>query len=110
MFENLHKNKEQLKAKTLKITISNISEGDEKKPKREDDLQIINEIPGKSFGNRPGTSSLSSLFNPGNLFNSPSLLAAQDPFFALNAAMQSAAGGSSSNTMDLLQKCKFLSE
>ena len=39
-----------------------------------------------------------------------SIPAAQDPFFALNAAMQSAAGGSSSNTMDLLQKCKLLSE
>ena len=89
--------------------------GDDKKLKKEDDLQIINEIPGKSLGmgNRPmhsasTASSLSGLFPQGNLFNSPSLLAAQDPFFALNSALQGA-GGSSTNTMDLLQKCKFFS-
>ena len=92
-----------------------IGGGDDKKLKKEDDLQIINEIPGKSLGmgNRPmhsasTASSLSGLFPQGNLFNSPSLLAAQDPFFALNSALQGA-GGSSTNTMDLLQKCKFVS-
>ena len=70
-----------------------------------DDLQIINEIPGKNVRNIMGgpTSLSSSLFSPGNLFNSPSLMSAQDPFYALTAQIGAASG---SSTMDLLQKCK----
>ena len=81
-------------------------------------LQILQEIPGKS--GLPGSmSSLQSLLGAaaaasgggsggaGAFFNPPSILQAQDPFFNL-AAMQ-AGGSSSANTLDLLQKCKFLS-
>ena len=87
-----------------------------KKESKEDDLQILQEIPGKS--GLPGNmSSLQSLLGAaasgggsggaGAFFNPPSILQAQDPFFNL-AAMQ-AGGSSSANTLDLLQKCKFLS-
>ena len=74
-----------------------------------DDLQIINEIPGKNVRNIMGgpTSLSSSLFSPGNLFNSPSLLSAQDPFYALTQSMGAASGSTSNSTMDLLQKCKL---
>ena len=86
-----------------------------KKESKEDDLQILQEIPGKS--GLPGNmSSLQSLLGAaasgggsggaGAFFNPPSILQAQDPFFNL-AAMQ-AGGSSSANTLDLLQKCKFL--
>ena len=53
------------------------------------------------------TSLSSSLFSPGNLFNSPSLLSAQDPFYALTQSMGAASGSTSNSTMDLLQKCKL---
>ena len=90
--------------------------GQAKKESKEDDLQILQEIPGKS--GLPGNmSSLQSLLGAaasgggsggaGAFFNPPSILQAQDPFFNL-AAMQ-AGGSSSANTLDLLQKCKFLS-
>ena len=94
--------------------------GKAKKESKEDDLQILQEIPGKS--GLPGSmSSLQSLLGAaaaasgggsggagaGAFFNPPSILQAQDPFFNL-AAMQ-AGGSSSANTLDLLQKCKFLS-
>ena len=88
--------------------------GQAKKESKEDDLQILQEIPGKS--GLPGNmSSLQSLLGAaasgggsggaGAFFNPPSILQAQDPFFNL-AAMQ-AGGSSSANTLDLLQKCKF---
>ena len=92
--------------------------GKAKKESKEDDLQILQEIPGKS--GLPGSmNSLQSLLGAaaaasgggsggaGAFFNPPSILQAQDPFFNL-AAMQ-AGGSSSANTLDLLQKCKFLS-
>ena len=83
-----------------------------KSDSKEEDLQILQEIPGKS-GGLPGISSLSSLLGTasggsgsgGAFFNPPSILQAQDPFFQL-ASMQ-AGGSSSANTLDLLQKCKF---
>ena len=72
-----------------------------------DDLQIINEIPGKNVRNiMGGPTSLSNSLFPGNLFNSPSLMSAQDPFYALTQSMGAASGSTSNSTMDLLQKCK----
>ena len=86
-----------------------------KKPKSEDDLQILQEIPGKSGLGAASLSSLSSLLGSGGsisgaggtnpFFNTPSLLQAQDPYFSLNALQPGSS--SAANSMDILQKCKF---
>lgn len=78
----------------------------------EDDLQILQEIPGKSsaLGALGGQMSLSALLggaggSSSGFFNAPSILQAQDPFFPLTN-LGAAGSSSSSNTMDILQKCK----
>jgi len=83
-----------------------------KKPKSEDDLQILQEIPGKSGLGAASLSSLSSLLGSGGsisgaggtnpFFNTPSLLQAQDPYFSLNALQPGSS--SAANSMDILQK------
>lgn len=96
--------------------MNDLDAGD-KKAKVEDDLQILQEIPGKSSAlgalGAGGPINLSALLGGasgsgtgGGFFNPPSILQAQDPYFSL-ASTLGAAGSSSSNTMDILQKCKF---
>ena len=89
-----------------------------KKAKLEDDLQILQEIPGKSGLSGGGMAALSGLLgssmsggsvmsgasNP--FFNPPSILQAQDPYFALNAMQPGSS--SAASTVDLLQKCKLI--
>lgn len=87
--------------------------GVDKKAKVEDELQILQEIPGKSGG--AAGLSLQSLLgsatgsggstgsNP--FFNSPSMLQAQDPYFSLNSLQPGSSAAS--NSIDILQKCKF---
>lgn len=83
--------------------------GAKKLNKSDDDLQILEEIPGKS-----GMGNFSSLLGSGGsvrgggnpFFNTPSLLQAQDPYFNLNSLQ--AGSSSAANSMDILQKCKFL--
>ena len=80
-----------------------------------DDLEILEEIPGKKRpnpNNLGNINNLSSLLGSGNnvtgganpFFNSQTLLQAQDPYAAY---MNSKAGSSAAaNSMDILQKCK----
>ena len=83
-----------------------------------DDLEILEEIPGKKRpnplnpNNLGNINNLSSLLGSGGsvsgganpFFNSPALLQAQDPYAAY---MNSKAGSSAAaNSMDILQKCK----
>ena len=81
-----------------------------------DDLEILEEIPGKrrpNPNNLGSINNLSSLLGSGgsvsggasSFFNSPALLQAQDPYAAY---MNSKAGSSAAaNSMDILQKCKI---
>ena len=98
----------------LKFNVSIVISGPSSTKKTDDDLQILQEIPGKST--LPGINSLSSLLGTvggsgaasggaGAFFNTPNILQAQDPFF--NLASMQAGGSSSTNTLDILQKCKF---
>ena len=87
--------------------------GSKKLNKSDDDLQILEEIPGKSGMGGTGMNSFSSLLGSGGsvrggsnpFFNTPSLLQAQDPYFSLNSLQ--AGSSSAANSMDILQKCKF---
>ena len=88
--------------------------GSKKLNKSDDDLQILEEIPGKSGMGGTGMNSFSSLLGSGGsvrggsnpFFNTPSLLQAQDPYFSLNSLQPGSS--SAANSMDILQKCKYL--
>ena len=84
----------------------------------DDDLQIVQEIPGKSAGS--SMSSMAAFGGLGGMFGAggssrsgfiPSsalnnLMAAQDPYYSNFFPGMSASGSASSSSMDLLQKCK----